>query len=458
MNARVVLAVLGAGLLAAACQVALGDFTIDPSQLAVACESGSARCSENQIQSCVSGNEWRVLATCASPDQCNLRSLGCSPCVPGSYQCSGAQPQICDANSHWVAATPAPCASASLCDAPEDGSPAKCLPPACPVAGQMQCVDGRLQRCPLSQQSWQDVEICASFALCDLARANEQVASGKPATCVLPTCSAGQFDCESGAPRPCKADRTGWDDATVDCPEGTCNPQAGDCSECASGSVACSGENLERCSEQQTWERTACRSAMACNAQPVPGCDPPTCTPGEFRCNSSSALERCRSDGTKWEPIEQCINRVLCNPQATRCESPRCPIAGAQRCLGNTRQACRADLTGWDEISVCSATGSCDPRLGCLDTPCTSGAYRCNDVTLETCVNGDWTRVAICQTTALCNATQRECTAATCAPGERQCQGNVLLRCNAALDGWDELETCSGSTKCSAETKRCEQR
>jgi len=455
MNARFLLAVFG-GWLPFACQVALGDFTIDTSHLAVACETGSTRCAENQLQSCVNGNEWHVLATCASADWCNLRSLSCAPCEPGSYQCSGAQAQLCDVDSHWVLAPPAPCASASLCDVPEDGSAAKCLPPGCPIAGQMQCADGHLQRCPLSQKSWQDVEICASPALCDIQRANEQVAAGKPATCVLPTCGAGQFNCDTGSPRPCKADRTGWDEATISCAGSACNPQTGDCSECVAGSVVCSGQILERCSEQKTWDGTACSSALSCNSGPLPGCDPPSCTPGEFRCSATSALERCRSDGTKWEPIEQCINRVLCNPKATRCETPRCPIAGATRCQGSTQQACRADLTGWDEISTCPDTGSCDPDLGCLDARCENGAYRCNDVSLESCTNGKWARLATCQTAALCDSARHVCTIATCAAGERKCEGRVLSRCNAALDGWDELETCSGALRCSPETKRCE--
>jgi len=456
MKTRIVLAALGAWFLPA-CQVALGDFTIDTSQLAVSCESGSTRCAGHELQSCVSGNQWRVLATCASADLCNLTNLSCTPCTPGSYQCSAAQPQLCDAGSHWTAATPAPCASASLCDVPEDGSAAKCLPPGCPVAGQLQCLDGHLQRCPLDQKSWQDVEICGSSALCDVERANQQVAAGKPATCVLPTCSAGQFNCDTGSPQPCKADRTGWDPATTSCAGMTCNPATGDCSACQVGSAACSGRNLERC-DGSAWRSTACSSVLSCNSAPVPSCDPPSCTPGEFRCNETSALERCRSDGTKWEPIEQCINRVLCNPKATRCETPRCPIAGAKRCQSNTQQACRADLTGWDDLSTCSASGSCDPELGCLDTACKAGTYRCNDVSLEACTNGSWARLATCQTADLCDAAHHVCTPASCAPGERQCQGNVLRRCNAALDGWDELETCNGATVCSPDTKRCEQR
>ena len=455
MTARVALLVLSAWLVAA-CQVALGDFTIDTSHLAVSCESGRTRCDGSQIETCVNGNEWRTLAGCASPDLCNLLSLSCVACQPGSYQCNAAQPEVCGPDQHWSAATPAPCASSALCQVPEDGSPALCLPAGCPVAGQMQCSDGHLQRCPLGLESWQDIEICASAALCDIDQANAQVAAGQPATCLLPACGPGQFNCDTGSPRPCNVDRSDWGAATVSCAGTTCNPDKGDCSECTVDSTTCSGPNLERCNEQKIWTSTACSSALSCTAGALPSCTAVKCTPGEFRCDSS-ALERCRSDGTDWEPIEQCLNGVLCNPNATRCEVPGCPVGGAKRCQGNTQQICRIDLTRWDELDQCPTTGACDPDLGCLATPCNNGDYRCNDVSLESCSNGTWTRQAACATPALCDAKQHLCTPASCAPGERQCQGDVLRRCNAALDGWDELETCNNGKFCNADTKRCEQ-
>jgi hypothetical protein len=455
MKSRIALASLSV-LLLIACQVAFGDFTIDTTQLAVSCEAGSSRCLGNQIQTCAGGNEWRVVQTCLSPDLCNLLSLSCAACEPGTYQCSGSLPQICDENQHWSAATAA-CASASLCVVPKDGSPALCLDAACP-AGQMQCFGGHLQRCPLSQKSWEDVEICASTALCDVNQANAEVAAGKPATCLLPTCSPGQFNCETGSPQPCNADHTGWDAATTSCTGATCNPDQGDCSACVPGTSACSGSNLESCTDQATWASTPCKSALACNAGANPGCDPAgTCTAGAFRCNSStSALERCRSDGTRWELVEQCANVVLCNPNATSCEAPICPTSGVKRCQGNTRQKCRDDLTGWDEVTQCSNTGSCDPELGCLPTPCVAGDFRCNDVSLEACKQGTWVRQAVCATRALCDATQRACTLPTCDAGARQCLGSVLSRCNADRDGWVELETCRSGSMCNPDTKRCE--
>ncbi|MEO8905140.1 MAG: hypothetical protein ABI627_26770 [Polyangiaceae bacterium] len=463
MKSRIALASLSV-LLLVACQVAFGDFTIDVSRLAVSCETGASRCLGNQIQICAGGDEWTVLGTCSSPDLCDLRSLSCAPCVPGTSQCNGSQPQLCDPNQHWSVAGPA-CASASLCEVPGDGSAAICRAPGCPAAGQMQCSDSdavhtgggatHLQRCPLSQKAWQDVEVCVSKTQCSVEQANAEVAAGKPATCSLPKCIPGQFNCDTGSPRPCNADGTDWDVATTSCTAGTCNPGKGDCSACVPGAAACSGSNLEQCSDQATLTSTPCHSALACNAGAAPGCDPATCTPGEFRCDTS-ALERCRSDGTKWELVEQCRNGVLCNRNETSCELPNCPTAGAMRCQGDTQQQCRDNLTGWDVVKKCPIPGSCDPELGCLTTPCTSGTFRCNDVSLEACNNSAWVRQEDCATSALCDVTQRLCTAPTCDAGARQCQGNVLLRCTANRDGWEEIDTCSDGLMCNPATKRCE--
>jgi len=155
--------------------------------------------------------------------------------------------------------------------------------------------------------------------------------------------------------------------------------------------------------------------------------------------------------------VEQCVNGVLCNRDATSCEVPICPTSGVTRCRGNAQQKCRDDLTGWDEITQCSSPGSCDPDQGCLPAPCSTGDFRCNDVSLETCNNGTWVYQAACETRALCDAINHACTPATCDAGERQCQGNVLRRCNANRDGWDE-QTCGSGSMCSPDTKRCEQR
>lgn len=179
------------------------------------------------------------------------------------------------------------------------------------------------------------------------------------------------------------------------------------------------------------------------------------CTPGELRCNTA-ALEQCGSDG-KWGALEQCLNEVLCNLNTAHCDSPACAKGGALRCQDNTQQRCRQNQTGWDDVTRCTSPQSCDPAAGCLSTPCTSGDFRCNDVTLETCTGGAWVFYATCETNGLCNAAQHVCVAPACALDERQCQGNVLRRCKADRSGWTE-QTCSLDFTCNPDTKRCEAR
>src|SRR5450432_2177108 len=292
-----------------ACQVAFGGFTIDTSKLAVRCEPNVARCDGGLIETCVNGSEWKVRLDCHSADLCNLATLSCTPCQPGSSQCSDAQPQVCGADQTWGSATPAPCASAALCNVPDDGSPVNCKPPVCPVVGQLRCLVDHLQRCPSTQTDWEDVEICASAALCDAVKASSRVTQGRFATCETPACGVGQFNCDTGSPAPCKIDRTGWDTATTNCPAGSlCNVDKGDCSACDVGTYTCSGAQLAHCTQQQVWSSVSCGTASLCNASgPTPGCSSPVCTPGAFQCDTeTSALERCRSDGSAWESVEQC--------------------------------------------------------------------------------------------------------------------------------------------------------
>jgi len=443
-------------LLVTACQVAFGDFDFDLSQLAVSCQSNVVRCKDGKIETCVNGNEWQLVADCGSNDQCNLNQLKCEPCRPGSFQCNEAQRETCTSDLKWSTATLAPCASAALCKVADDASSASCLPSGCPAAGELQCVGDHLQRCPASRVAWEDIELCASAALCDVDAAKAQVAAHGFPTCLVPTCSPGQFKCDNGSPRPCNAARNGWGDARMTC-AAACNVAHGDCSPCTLGEYACSGRELAHCGAGQIWDRVSCSSVLSCNsAAEMPACDPRICTPGEFRCNDDlSTLERCRSDGGKWESVEQCVNRRLCNPKATRCELPACSV-GATRCKNNEFEVCREDLTRWDQQQVCPATGQCDPKSGCQPQPCSEGTYRCNDVALEQCIQSQWVRSNTCATTALCDAAQRKCIPPTCAPGERQCVGAILQRCNSAQNGWLEIETCPAKSVCSQVTKRCE--
>ena len=255
---------LGLVWLLTACQVAFGDFEFDLSKLAVTCESGVARCKDGKIQTCVKGKEWQLVANCGSSDLCNLNERKCEPCRPGQYQCNDAQPERCGSDLKWTAPIAQPCASAALCKLADDSASASCLPPGCPAPGALQCSGDRLQQCPESLVAWADVELCASAVLCDVNAANAQVAAHGFPTCVVPTCSPGQFNCDSGSPRPCNADRNGWGPALATC-NGACNVAKGDCSPCTDGTYTCSGRELSQCTAQ-TWSSVACSSVLSCNS------------------------------------------------------------------------------------------------------------------------------------------------------------------------------------------------
>lgn len=455
--ARHVALSLWAVLLAPACQVAFGDFEIDGSRLVVSCQPNSTRCYGAKIQRCLGGSEWTDEGTpCASADLCNLAALACTPCQPGEYQCSETQLQLCGDDLKWKAKEI--CATAALCSVTADRRAGMCVEPGCPVSGQHQCVGNRLQRCALDQSRWDDVELCASASLCDAAAADAQVGAGEYATCRLPACNAGQFNCETGSPRPCNAERKGWDPAMKDCATAgaSCNVATGDCSPCVAGEAHCSGPTLQLCNAQLVFTPLqTCQSAAACNAD-TRSCDDPICVPGEVRCGEFADLQRCRGDGIDWTS-EQCSSNALCNPKATRCEPPACR-PDSRRCEGNAWQHCRGNLTGWDPVAACAADQSCDPNVGCVPAMvCSEGLARCNNDGLERCMNGTWVHQERCLTHELCNAGTGTCAAPVCGVGERRCLGKDTQSCEDGRHAFKAAVTCGGTKVCNNETKRCEE-
>ncbi|HYO93320.1 MAG TPA: hypothetical protein VER33_02360 [Polyangiaceae bacterium] len=448
---------LWALLLAPACQVAFGDFKIDTSRLVVSCQPNSTRCYASKIQRCLGGSEWTdVGPPCPSADLCNLAALACTPCQPGEYQCSETQLQLCGDDLKWkVSAT---CASAALCSVTADRRSGACAEPGCPLPGQHRCSGNRLQRCALDQSRWDDVELCASASLCDAAAADLQVGAGDYATCRLPACNAGQFNCETGSPRPCNAERTGWAEAVMDCTAGpSCNVATGDCSPCVAGAAHCSGPTLQLCNAQLAFTPSqTCHSTAACSAERST-CGVVTCNPGEFRCVEPAQLQRCRSDGVEWVLAEQCSSTPLCNPKATRCEPPACR-SGSARCEGNARQRCRENLTGWDTDPACPAGQMCDPALGCVPgSACSEGQTRCNDVSAERCAGGVWVEQGRCLTRELCQPDTGNCALPMCDVGERRCTGKDVEICDVGRHEFRLFDTCLGTEVCNNETRTCEE-
>jgi hypothetical protein len=331
-------------------------------------------------------------------------------------------------------------------------------------AFETRCAGSRVEAC-VNGSDWQLLENCSSPDLCDLT-----TLSCKP-------CRPGAGQCNGAQPQSCGADGR-WHAMVAPCAtaalcrvddSGNAACVASKCPE--AGRVQCADNRLQRCPSTLTdWQDLeTCASPLVCDsahaaaqvaAGGFPTCvavpaDPQTCTPGAFRCDLA-AFERCSSDGSRWVSLAPCRNSVLCNLQATRCESPACSSGGVTRCQNDQQQRCRDNLTGWDEVAACSgASPFCDPDRGCLSTPCTEGAYRCNDVALERCVNRVWIRQELCATRTLCHVVG-QCAQPACATDAKKCSADLktLMQCNSDRTDFDAT-TCPSNQPCNPTTLSC---
>jgi hypothetical protein len=293
-------------------------------------------------------------------------------CVPNSFRCVGARLERCqdDRNGFERYLT---CDGENLCD-PTAGACRACVP------NQFACSDGELRTCG-ADGVWTNPVKCETAALCTVTT-NRNVGS-----CTAPVCDAGSFSCQDGWLLACSAGRDRWDLVEYCGPADRCDAAA------ATADVAAG-------------KRAHCASA-ACGG----ACPAATCTPGETRCSRDlPAVELCGTDG-QWIVREACASRELCDATSGRC-LPRACNLGDTRCFGQRRQTCAEDLTRFVDLETCPATGTCAPG-GCEAAKCTDGTPRCNGISHETCVAGEYVPLNRCATRALCE--DRELT--VCLPG-----------------------------------------
>jgi hypothetical protein len=188
------------------------------------------------------------------------------------------------------------------------------------------------------------------------------------------------------------------------------------------------------------------------------------CLADSYQCDDAAALDRCRSDGSLFEFVEQCANQAFCNAAAGTCTTPPCN-SGATRCAGAQLEDCSDDQSNWvATVPPCASGTYCDvAKSTCTSGTCLANATRCNDSEYETCVGGAWTQTKDCATAALCSATG--CMTPTCAAGQQQCgcpadspncDGSVTLEtCLPGRNGWSS-RACSTSLVCNATDMRCE--
>lgn len=171
------------------------------------------------------------------------------------------------------------------------------------------------------------------------------------------------------------------------------------CRGSAGASVCDTQGNLVTCNADGTIkDSAACGSRQLCQAGlATKRCA--VCDPAEFRC-AGKTLEACAPDGMSFAPREVCETERLCNKVAGTCTSLLC-APGKFSCSDNVLSKCSADGTRFD-----------------AQTPCNSGT---------------------------CDAVGGQCD--SCAPGQKMCQGDALLTCNAAGQGFAQTP-CASGTKC----------
>jgi hypothetical protein len=250
------------------------------------------------------------------------------------------------------------------------------------------------------------------------------------ARCVTQACSVDEIGCLGATPRVCNADQTAWEtlDACLSAAHCTANPadcperQAPCCLEapCQAGEVRCNGTLMERCRSNRTgWEQVdECPTAELCadglescgGRGNTCGCERQTCAPGARRC-TDDLLEMCLPTLTGWEPLSRCATPALCRSSldgpSGRCTAPVC-AAGELRCTPQgVLEVCRGDLTGFETRQVCEGAPFCNVVAGrCEASACEAGATRCNGAQIQVC-NDDRTAFENlgqpCATAALCD-------------------------------------------------------
>ncbi len=267
-------------------------------------------------------------------------------------------------------------------------------------------------------------------------------------------CASDTVQCVGNVLQRCNSEGSGWDNAAVCASEALCDAVQGTClaPDCAIGEWRCQDAELQTCNGTRDGWLTilSCPSAGHCSAGSGT-CAAVPCEAGELQC-SSAVLQRCREDRSGWDDVDTCASAALCDAVDGGCREMTCGL-GEFRCDGAQLQTCAATQDGWTTVESCHSEALCHASSGeCGVEACTNpGTFRCSDTgALERCAEDltSWLAVDVCRSAAHCDAVNGACRDAPCTPGEYQCNGATLEMCNEERTGWDEIETCETDGLC----------
>jgi hypothetical protein len=223
------------------------------------------------------------------PNVCQGAGVCGGICRPATRQCSGKTVQTCNTTgTAWTNGTVCPfvctagaCAGICVPGARRCNPAALNTPQVCNAAGQW--ANDAAGACPA---------VCFGAGLCG--------------DCTPTTRRCGP------ANQPQLCDAMGhWGNSGMACNFVCTNGACG--GECVPGTVGCNGNVPRTCGPTGTWQNgTPCATAALCNPLTAT-CTPPTCAPGDSRCNAdNSAVETCSADRTMFEETMPCLPPTSC--------------------------------------------------------------------------------------------------------------------------------------------------
>jgi hypothetical protein len=381
-----------------------------------------------------------LVMDCPANTECNPVLGACSDlCTAGEYQCNGATLRHCSTARHWEDVDT--CASAALCQATTGPTPAgQCLPPGCAHAGDYQCEGATLSKCRDDLMGWDVVETCASSALC----------SALDKRCNAPACDPAELRCfltgDHEVLRRCKADRTDWDLVATCNPGELCSndPKDSGCKLSCDSSARCNGKELERCTPNGWVHQSTCATTDLCSCSingtcalglGTDGCGVVVCggTLATYQC-SGATLQKCSAGRNGWDTQANCGDPSLCYPGAsptfTNGYCAVCPTANELKCNGSTLTQCSPDRTMVSTVANCATYGCIDSGTADYCAACNTGQVLCSGPTLQKCSSDRRAFVnTTCISAALCDAANAQCD--VCTANSNTCSGLRLDHCSS---------------------------
>ena len=266
-------------------------------------------------------------------------------CDPGTYYCSGGNPQVCNNTGSGSLRQSDTCSVSEYCKA---GS-SSCLFDTC-VAGAKMC-DGSIATTCAADGSG------PASGGTDCALDNGKVCY--QGTCLPKVCNPSEYFCQGGNSYLCGA--TGATSALNDtclaseyCKVGSyyCLPDA-----CTAGTPTCNGDNLSTCAADGSGPAnagTSCGAGKTCFSG---ACKAVVCTLDALQCSGGN-VQRCTDKGTTWVLDQTCSVSSYCNEAATpiTCSADVCAPA-ANACNGEKLAICDADGGHFSSTTTnCAAT------------------------------------------------------------------------------------------------------